>query len=134
MVRTAVFVVALLFPAGFALAQADSEAFKQAMARGDLYESKRKYDLALGAYQLADKLAHHQSAACILRMAIAEQKLGDFPSALDDTKKAIKSAGNDKTTAIEAHMMRASLLVGMSSKPTDKKLKEAEADTREAIA
>jgi len=134
MVRTAVLVVTLLFPAGIVLAQADSEAFKQAMARGDLYESKRKYDLALGAYQLADKLAHHQSAACILRIAIAEQKLGDFPSALDDTKKAIKTAGNDRTTAIEAHMMRASLLVGMSSKPTDKKLKEAETDTREAIA
>ncbi|MBS1866286.1 MAG: redoxin family protein, partial [Acidobacteria bacterium] len=47
---------------------------------------------------------------------------------------AIKAAGNDKTTAIEAHMVRATLLVGMSNKPTDKKLKEAEADTREAIA
>lgn len=115
-------------------AQSNSEAFKQAMARADLYESKHKYDLALGAYQLADKLAHHESAICYLKLASVQRKLGDFSSALDDTKKAIKAAGNDKGTAIKAYSMRSVLLAQQSSKPTDKKLKEAEEDMRQAIA
>ena len=115
-------------------AQTAADPAALAMERGDLYQSKHKYDLALEAYQLADKLAHHQSAPCLLKIAVMEEKLGDFSSALEEAKKAIKAAGNDKTTAIEAHMVRAALLVGMSNKPTDKKLKEAEGDTREAIA
>ncbi|MBS1865436.1 MAG: hypothetical protein JSS69_05910, partial [Acidobacteria bacterium] len=71
-------------------AQTASDPVALAIERGDLYQSKHKYDLALVAYQTADKLAHHQSAACILKIAIVEKKLGDFSSALDDTKKAIK--------------------------------------------
>jgi thiol-disulfide isomerase/thioredoxin len=134
MVRRAVVVVALLFFAAVASAQKDSEAFKQAMARGDLYESKHKYDLALGAYELADKLGHHESAVCYLKLASVQKQLGDFSSALDDTKKAIKVAGNDKEVASKAYTMRAILLVRQSGKPTDKKLKEAEEDMRQVIA
>jgi thiol-disulfide isomerase/thioredoxin len=134
MVHFPVLLSFFLFFAQALQAQTTADPVALAIERGDLYQSKHKYDLALLAYQTADKLAHHQSAACILKMAIMEEKLGDFSSALDDTKKAIKAAGNDKTTAIEAHMVRAALLVGMSNKPADKKLKEAEGDTREAIA
>jgi thiol-disulfide isomerase/thioredoxin len=134
MVRRPAVVVALVFFAGIASAQKDSEAFKQAMARGDLYESKHKYDLALGAYELADKLGHHESAVCYLKLASVQRKLGDFSSALDDTKKAIKVAGNDKEVASKAYTMRAILLVRQSGKPTDKKLKEAEEDMRQVIA
>lgn len=115
-------------------AQQSSDAFAQAMAQGDLYLSRRKYDLALEAYHKADKLSHHTSAVCYLKLASVERKLGDFYSALEDAKRAVKVAGEDKAVAIQAHLVRASLLAQMAGKPTDKKLKEAEDELRQAIA
>jgi thiol-disulfide isomerase/thioredoxin len=134
MTRTPAFLSFLFIFAQTLFAQTAADPVAQAIAQGDLFESKHKYDLALDAYHKADKLAHHQSANCFLKMASVERRLGDFPEALNDTKKAIAAAGNDKETAVRAYMMRAILLVGMSGKPTDKKLKEAEEDTRQAIA
>jgi len=134
MVRIPTFLLVLLFAVAGVAAQSDSDALSKAMAQGDLFESKHKYDLALDAYHKADKLAHHENANCYLKLAVVERKLGDFSSALDDTKKAIKAAGNDKSTAIKAYTMRAILLVRQSGKPTDKKLREAEDDMRQAIA
>jgi len=126
--------IAICLVAPGAQAQLASDPVGQAMAQGDVFESKHKYELALEAYHKADKLAHHESANCYLKLASVERKLGDFSSAMDDTKKAIKVAGDDKATAIKAHTMRAILLVRQSAKPTDKKLKEAEDDMRQAIA
>lgn len=133
MTRHGKFLLVLCFVAPAVYGQA-SDPVSQAMAQGDLFESKHKYELALDAYHKADKLAHHDSAKCLLKLASVERKLGDFSSALDDTKKAIKVAGDDKTVAIKAHTMRAILLVRQSGKPTDKKLKEAEDDMRQAVA
>jgi len=134
MARIPKFLLVMLVAAPGLAAQSDSDAMSKAMAQGDLFESKHKYDLALDAYHKADKLAHHENANCYLKLASVERKLGDFSSALDDTKKAIKAAGDDKATAIKAHTMRAILLVRQSGKPTDKKLREAEDDMRQAIA
>jgi len=134
MARIPKFLLVMLVAAPGLAAQSDSDAMSKAMAQGDLFESKHKYDLALDAYHKADKLAHHENANCYLKLASVERKLGDFSSALDDTKKAIKVSGDDKTTAIKAHTMRAILLVRQSGKPTDKKLREAEDDMRQAIA
>lgn len=111
-----------------------SDPVQQALSQGDLYASRRKYELALDAYHKADKAAHHNSALCYLKLASVERKVGDFSAALDDTKKAVKAAGDDKALALQAHMQRATLLVQMSGKPTDKKLKEAESELREALA
>jgi thiol-disulfide isomerase/thioredoxin len=46
----------------------------------------------------------------------------------------LKAAGDNKAWASQAHLVHANLLVQTSSKPGDKKLKEAEADIRQAIA
>ncbi len=114
-------------------AQVSSDEVSKALAQGDLYASRRKYDLALEAYHKADKLAHHASARCYLKMASAERKLGDFSSALDDAKRAVKVAGDDKTTALQGHFLRATLLTSLAGKPSDKKLKEAEEELRQAL-
>ena len=114
--------------------QGGSDPVSQAIAQGDLFFSKRKYDLALDAYQKADKAAHHNSATVDLKLVSVERKLGDFPTALEDTKRALKVAGSDGKAAMQAHLMRATLLTQMSSKPTDKKLVEAEQELRAAIA
>jgi thiol-disulfide isomerase/thioredoxin len=116
------------------LAQDSSDPVAQALSQGDLYSSKRKYELALDAYHKADKLSHHSSAQTYLKLASVERKLGDFSSALDDSKKAVKVAGDDKPVAVRAHLLRATLLSQMSGKSTDKKLKEAEEEIRQALA
>jgi thiol-disulfide isomerase/thioredoxin len=118
---------------GSLVAQESSDPVAQALSQGDLYSSKRKYQLALDAYHKADKLSHHSSAPCYLKIAGVEVKLGDFSSALDDAKKAVKAAGGDKLVAVHAHLLRANLLSQMAGKPTDKKLKEAEDETRQAL-
>ena len=115
-------------------AQESSDSVAQAVSQGDLYSSKRKYELALDAYHKADKLSHHSSATCYLKLASVERKLGDFSSALDDAKYALKVAGDNKSVAIQAYLVRATLLTQMAGKPTDKKLKEAEVEICQALA
>ena len=102
-------------------AQDASDPVGQALAQGDLYHSKRKYELALDAYRKADKLSHHSCAQCYLKISVVERTMGDFSSALDDTKRAIKVAGDNKTVAVEAYLSRAGLLAQMAGKPADKK-------------
>ncbi len=46
----------------------------------------------------------------------------------------MKAAGDNKSLAIQAHLTRATLLVQMAGRPTDKKLREAEEDIRQALA
>src|SRR5258707_10793865 len=109
----------LLFPRllffGFSISniagQTVSDPVKESIAQGDLYQSKRKYELAQQAYQKADKISHHTSAEAFLKLAAVERKLGDFSSALDEAKKALKVAGENKTWATQAHLVHASLLV-----------------------
>jgi len=115
-------------------AQDANDPFSQALAQGDLYQSKKKFDLAFDAYHKADKLCHHSSAPCYLKIASLERKLGDFSSALEDAKRAEKVAADNKTVAVQAHLFRATLLTQMSGKPGDKKLKEAEEELRQALA
>lgn len=117
-----------------AVAQESSDPVAQALAQGDLYQSKRKYDLALDAYHKADKLSHHTSAAAFLKIATIEKKAGAFPEALDDAKKAIKAGGDNKAINVQVLQFRASLLAQMAGKSTDKKLKEAEGELRQALA
>jgi thiol-disulfide isomerase/thioredoxin len=131
--RVVAFAVLSAIPASLPAQQA-GDPMQQALAQGDLYSSKRKYELALDAYHKADKAAHHGSAVCYLKLASVERKLGDFSAALDDTKKAVKVAGDDKPVALQAHLQRAALLVQMSGKPSDKKLREAEEELRQALA
>ena len=127
------FIVGVSFPALAQTPSDSSDPVAQAIFQGDLYQSRRKYDLALDAYHKADKLSHHSSAVCYLKMAAVERKTGDFSSALDDAKRAIKAAGGDKLLTIQAHDTRATLLTLMAGKPTDKKLKEAEDELRQAL-
>jgi len=105
----------------------------KALAQGDAFLKQRDFDNALGAYHKADKLSHHTCAECYLRMFKADRQLGNLDSALNDAKEAAKAAGNDKSIAAQAHLIRSSLLAQMASKPSDKKLKEAEAEARQAL-
>lgn len=117
-----------------ARAQESSDSVAQAVAQGDLFASRHKYELALEAYLKADKLSHHTCAQCYLKISNIERREGDFSAALGDTKRAVKAAGDNKTEAVRAYLACASLLSAMAGKPTDKKLKEAEENIRMALA
>ncbi|HZD95985.1 MAG TPA: redoxin family protein, partial [Candidatus Sulfotelmatobacter sp.] len=120
---------------GIAQAQPQaSDPVAQAISQGDLFQSKRKFELALDSYHKADKLSHHTSSSAYLKIAAIEVKMGDFPSALNDSKKAVKAAGEDKSTAIHSHLLRSALLSQMAGKSSDKKLREAEDEVRQALA
>jgi len=105
----------------------------QALAQGDAFLSHHNFEKAREAYLKADKLSHHTSAECLLRMFRADRQAGDLSAALDDAKRAVKAAGDDKAVAARAHMARGVLLAQMAGKPTDKKLREAEDELRQAL-
>jgi tetratricopeptide (TPR) repeat protein len=63
----------------------------------------------------------------------SKKKAGAFCEALDVARKAIKAAGDNKAINIQVLQFRASLLAQMAGKPTDKKLKEAEEELRQAL-
>jgi TonB family protein len=104
------------------------------IAQGDDYITHRDYAKALDRYEKAEKLSHHACPECLLREIKVYKTNGDFNSALDCAKKAQNEAGDDKPEMARALLMRTSLLAAMSSKPKDKKLVEAVADTRQALA
>jgi peroxiredoxin len=106
----------------------------QAIAQGDALFAQKRFNKALEAYHSADKLAHHSCAPCLLRIVKIERQLGDFPSALEHAKKAVKAAGDNNVFAAQAHVVRGSLLAQMSTKSGDKKLKESEEEFRSALA
>src|SRR5215471_2739367 len=95
----------------------NADPVQAALSQGDLYQARHKYELAQEAYRKADKAAHHSSSEVYLKLSAVDRKLGDFSSALDDAKKALKAAGDNKTWATQAHLVHANLLVQMSSKP-----------------
>lgn len=132
MLRAANFVLFLALAAPLHAQQSDLVA--QALAQGDAFQKQRNFEKALEAYQKADKLSHHSSVPAYLSMAVVQRKLGSLDIALDEAKHALKAAGDNKSFAIQAHLFRATLLMQMSAKPTDKKLKEAEDDIRQALA
>jgi thiol-disulfide isomerase/thioredoxin len=114
--------------------QPNSLEVSQALAQGDAFLAEKEYDKALDAYHHADKLARHTCAACLLRIVTILRKAGDFDGALDTAKKAVAAAGENKTLAAQAHLVRGSLFTATASKPGDKKLREAEEEFRAALA
>jgi len=111
----------------------ESTAVAQAMAQGDAFLSHHNFEKAREAYLKGDKLSHHTCAECFLRMLLADREAGDMAAALDDAKRAVKAAGDDKAVAARAHIARGVLLTQMAGKPTDKKLREAEDELRQAL-
>jgi thiol-disulfide isomerase/thioredoxin/Flp pilus assembly protein TadD len=127
-------VLALAAVGSAAYGQENSDEVAAAVAQGDAFFRQRNYEKAVDSYRKADKLSHHTCAACLLRMVRVDQRLGDLSAALDDAKRAVKAAGDDKATAATAHLIVGTLLAEKAGKPGDKKLKEAEQEFREVLA
>jgi tetratricopeptide (TPR) repeat protein len=114
-------------------AQKAPDQVASAVATGDDLLKRKEFEAARDAYRKGDKLSHHTCAQCLLGMSGADRQLGDFAAALDEAKRAAQVAGDDRPMAAQAHLVRGVLLAQMASKPSDKKLREAESEFREAI-
>jgi thiol-disulfide isomerase/thioredoxin len=112
----------------------DEAAVQASMAQGRAFVQHRDYLRAIPAFEKADKTSHHTCASCLLELFEAQRKAGYVLDALDTAKKAAKEAGDDKTLAAEAHLVRGVLLSEMATKPADKKHVEAADEMRQAIA
>src|SRR5271169_912748 len=97
--RLLITLLLLASSAGPGIAQGNSDAVAQSLAQGDAFLKRKDFPRAMDAYRKADKLSHHACADCYLRMFAAERQSGDLPAALDDAKRAIKAAGEDKNLA-----------------------------------
>jgi thiol-disulfide isomerase/thioredoxin len=124
--------MALPFPV-WAVPQ-DSSEISQILAQGDAFITHRQFDKAMDAYHQADKRTQHKCADCYFRMVALERRLGNWPAALDDAKRSIKAAGDNKTKAARGHLLCGTLLAAMAREHKDKKLREAEAEFRGALA
>ncbi|MGD1103279.1 MAG: redoxin family protein [Terriglobia bacterium] len=132
--RLLIAILLIAASAGPGTSQGNSDAVAQALAKGDAFLKEKDFPKAMDAYRKADKLSHHACAECYLKMFMADRQAGDLPAALDDAKRAAKAAGDNKSLAGQGHLLRAALLAQMAGKPSDKKLKEAEDETRQALA
>ncbi|HKW89740.1 MAG TPA: hypothetical protein VJN21_13410 [Candidatus Acidoferrales bacterium] len=112
----------------------DSAGIAAAMGQGRTAMQHRDYYKAMAAFEKADKISRHTCAACLLELFQAQRRGGYMVDALDTAKKAIKEAGDDKTLAAQAHLLRGVLLSEMATKPSDKKNAEAVDEMRQAIA
>lgn len=115
----------------------DKAALNAAIAKGNACYARKDFAGAVAAYNKADNLSQHNCPDCLLAIYQIYKRVGAVDYAMDATKKAIKeaSAENNKAAAAKAHLCRAILLAELAgNKPTDKKLTDAVAETRESIA
>ena len=104
------------------------------MRNGDAYLQKRQYEQALRAYQHAYTLTNKSSYDALIGIALSYRGLGAFKDILDSCKDGLKLAGDDKSHQAQIHNLRGTALSALADKPDDKKLREAEAEFRAALA
>lgn len=124
----------IVVSAGLGTSQENPDPVAKALAQGDAFLKEKNFPKAMDAYHKADKLSHHACVQCYIHMFALERMSGDLSAALDDAKRAANAAGDNKAVAGQCLLARATLLAQMAGKPSDKKLKEAEDETRQALA
>jgi tetratricopeptide (TPR) repeat protein len=127
--------VILLAGAGPRATGADKEAeYVAEMEKGEAALRKQQYEDALKSFKRASSLGDKKSAAAHYGMALAYYGLGAFKSSADSCDKALEHAGEDKDLQARVHNQRGLARFALAEKPDDKRVKEAEADFRSALA
>jgi tetratricopeptide (TPR) repeat protein len=99
------------------------------VAQGDRAAKQLDFNTALKDYKKADKAGRHACAACLMRIATAESRLGDLDAAVDAAKKAAKVAGGNPALLEPAEQQLGDLLTTQAglAHPDQGKLKQAAA-------
>jgi len=127
--------VFLLLSTGAVPAPQDKSAsYEEELRNGDAYLQRRMFEPALQAYKHAHSLSDKSSYDALVGMALAYRGLGAHKNVLDMCGDGLKLAGDDKARQAQIHNLRGAALVALSDKPNDKKLQDAEAAFRAALA
>lgn len=132
--RVTTSLVVLLTVASLSAAQDKEAEYDDHMRQAEQMIARRMFENALQTYKKAYALKDKQSIDAALGMALAYRGLGAYKNVVDLTGDAMKLAGDDKNLQAKVLNMRGAALVSLADKPTDKRLTDAEADFRAAIA
>jgi Tfp pilus assembly protein PilF len=118
--------------AGLQAQDKDAE-YSAQMKKAEAAMSSRQFEVALELFKRASSLRNKTSAEAHLGMARAQHSLGVFNKAADSCKAALKHCGEDQPLVARIQNQWGLALFGMSQKPTDKHLRDAEAAFRAAL-
>lgn len=104
-----------------------------ALQRGEAALRVKQYEAALDAFTTANTLQSKTSAAALFGMSRAFHGLNAWKSAADACTDALKYVGADKALESQLHNQRGLAYVQLAQKPTDKALRDAEAEFRAVL-
>ena len=117
-----------------ALRAQDKEAeYIAEMNKAEAAMSRRQFEEALTSFKKASSLRNKASAEAHFGIARAQHSLGVFNKAADSCRDAVKYCGDDQALLARIHNQWGLALFGLSQKPTDKHIREAEAAFRAAL-
>ena len=131
---TVCFPTLLVFDSVGVQAQDKQAEYVAEMQKAEAALSKRQFEEALNSFKRASSLRDKTSAEAHLGIARAQHSLGVFNKAADSCKDAVKYCGDDQSLLARIQNQWGLALFGLSQKPTDKHIREAEAAFRAALA
>jgi thiol-disulfide isomerase/thioredoxin len=95
---------------------------------------RRRWEDALKTFKHANEMRNKQSAECFYGMAQAYQGLEAYKNVAENCDKVIELSAGDPKTLIEAYNLKGIALQAQAATKDQKKLQEAEAVFRQALA
>jgi thiol-disulfide isomerase/thioredoxin len=95
---------------------------------------RHRWEDALKSFKRANEMRNKQSAECFYGMAQAYQGLEAYKNVAENCDKAIELSAGDPKTLIEAYNLKGIALQALAAIKDQKKLQEAEAVFRQALA
>ena len=114
-------------------AQAD-DAFQSELAKANDLLRRRRYEDALKSFKRANDLHDKKSAECFYGMAQAFQALEAYKNVVESCEHAIEFAGSDAKLQAQAYNLLGIALQTQAAVKDQKKLQDAEAAFRKALA
>ena len=127
-----VFVAAAPWTVAPARAQEDDA--QAEITKGNELMRRRRYEDALKSFKHANELRKGNCAECLFDIAQAYKSLGAYKNVIDNCDKAIDLAGSDKELSISIYNLKGMSLIESAERKDQKKLQDAEATLRKAIA
>jgi thiol-disulfide isomerase/thioredoxin len=119
---------------GVARVQDPDAGYAAELQKGEAALNGRKFDEALDAFKRASALRKKTSAEAHFGIARAYHGLGDFKNAVKGCEEAAKHTGDDQALQSRISNQRGLALFGLSKKPDDKHIREAESAFRSALS
>jgi thiol-disulfide isomerase/thioredoxin len=134
------FMLAVLFSSGSilntpaALAQLPSATYEEEIATGRDFLKRRRFEDALKSFKRANDLKEKRCAECFYLMANAYMGLEAYKNVALSLDSAIQLAGDDLQLQAQAYNLKGVALQKQADNKDQKKLQDAEAAFRQALA